>query len=228
MDLLDKNKDELRELAKKLNLTIVGNMSEDNLRTMVETEAIRKTIELEEKVRIDLQAAAKLRVDIAEIQAEAKVRGKTVEIPENPTLTQIIEIKKNLNLSIKEPKPSPETLAIEASKKVYAIFRNLEQKDMDMKCNPGGKYWFHFYPSKIYVIPEYFVRFFRKTAVHPNYEKRVIAAVESAQVGATVEKTVRGEDEQRVMFEVLGEAPDDSKFGIVTDMKILEELKKVA
>ncbi len=228
MDLLDKNKEELLGLAKKLSLKLQGNYSEEKLREMVEMAAIKKTVEMEEKVRLNLQAAAKLRIDIAEIQAEAKIRGLSVEIPEDPTLSQIIEIKKKLNMSIKEPKPSPETLAIEASKKVYAIFRNLEQKDMDLKTNPGGKYWFHFWPGKIHVIPEYFIRFFRKTAVYPDYEKRVVAAVESAKIGATVEKSVRGEDEQRCMFEVIGEAPDDATFGIVTDSAILEKLKKVA
>ncbi len=228
MDLLENTRKELLEFAEKLSLKPAKNISDDKLRTLIETEAIRKTVELEEKVRIDLQAAAKLRIDIAEIQAEAKVRGLTVKIPEEPTLMQIIEIKKKLNMSIKEPKPSPETLAIEASPKVYAMFRNLEQKDMDVKCNPGGKYWFHFWPGKIHVIPKYLIGFFRKNAVYPEYEKRVVAAVESAKVGATVEKSVRGGDEQRFTFEVLGEAPDDAKFGIVFDEAILEKLKQVA
>ncbi len=228
MDLLEKTREELFEFAKKLGLKPSGNIGPDNLRKLVETEAIKQTIELEEKVRIDLQAAAKLRIDIAEIEAEAKVRGIKVEIPENPTLMQIIEIKKNLNMSIKEPKPSPETLAIEASPKVYVLFRNLEQKDMDVKCNPGGKYWFHFWPGKIHVIPKYLIGFLRKFAVYPNYERRIVAAVESAKVGATIEKSVRGEDEQRFTFEVRGEAPEDAEFGIVFDEVVLEKLKEVA
>lgn len=153
MELLTKSREELLEYASKLKLKLPKNISDERLRESIEIEAIRKTVELEEKVRLRLQEQSVMKRDIAEIQGEAAVRGIKIDIPKEPTLLDIVKLKKELHLMIKEPKPSPETLAIETSKKVYAVFHNREQEDMDVTFNVGGKHWFHFWPEKVHVIP---------------------------------------------------------------------------
>ena len=228
MELLDKSRDELLVLAEKLQLTAPKKIDDTELRMMISTEAIRQTVELEERVRLKLQDESKMKRDIAEIQAEATIRGTAIEIPKEPTLTDIFKLKKELKLSIDEPKPSPETLAIEASKKVYAIFHNREQEDMDVPCNVGGKYWFHLYPERTHILPEWVINHWRKTAAVPIYEKKVVAALEAAKIGQTIEVSQRAGTKQRFLFEILGEAPSDSSFGVVLDSEILNTLKQTA
>ncbi|KKN19560.1 hypothetical protein LCGC14_0944460 [marine sediment metagenome] len=226
MELLTKTRDELKEYAGKMQLKYAKNISDDNLRNLVEMEAIKRTVEIEERARLKLQQESKMRLDLAEIRAEADIRGVTIDIPKEPTLTDIARLKKELDIIIKEPKPSPETLAIESSKKVYAIFRNLEQDDMDVLRNPGGKHWFHFWPDKVHVIPEWLIGYYRKTATVPRYEKKTVRTLETAQIQETIEKVVRTKDRQRFSFEVLGDAPDDASFGIVTDSQIISSLEQ--
>lgn len=215
MELLTKSRDELLELAKKLKLEFHGNISEGKLREMVETEIIKRTVEMETSARLRLEEQSRMKRDIAEIQVEADLRGIKIDIPKEPTLADVIKLKKELNLMIKEPKPSPETLAIEKSKKVYAIFHNREQEDMDVTFCPGGKYWFHLWPEKVHVLPEWLIGWLRKVAVVPVYDKKITNGEE---------KTVRTERKRRFMFEPLGDAPEGSSFGVVLDDKILSVL----
>ncbi len=239
MELLTKTKEELLELAEKLNLDVDKRISEENLRSMVETEAIRKSVELEEKVRLRLQEQSRMKRDIAEIQAEAAVRGVKIDIPKEPTLADIAKLKKELNLKIKEPIPSPETMAIEGgvdpktgkvippSKKVFAVFHNREQEDMDIPdFTVGGKYWFHLWPEKIHVLPEWLIGHWRRTARYPIYGKVTVPNPQGVKVGETMEKAGRTGWKQRFLFEVLGDAPDNASFGVVLDEKILSKLRQ--
>ncbi|KKL87248.1 hypothetical protein LCGC14_1936660, partial [marine sediment metagenome] len=224
-ELLLQSKEELLESANKLKFKVDRSSKEDDLRDSIMNESIRQTVEIEERVRLKYQEQRKMKNDIAEIRAEADIRHIKLEIPQEPTLTDIIRLKKQLNLSIKELKPSPETIAIEKSKKVYAIFRNLQQKDEDVHFNVGGKYWFHLWPGKVYVIPEWLINYCRRTAIEPNYEKKILRTLETAQTDEWVEQSVRAESEQRWSFETLGDAPKDASFGIVVDSDILKSSK---
>ncbi len=224
MELLTKTKEELLELAEKLKLNVPKNIPEDKLRETIETEAIRRTVEMEESARLRLQDQSKMKRDIAEIRAEASIRGINIVVPEKPTLTDIIKLKKKLNMMIKEPKPSPETIAIEKSKKVYAVFHNREQEDMDVSFCCGGKYWFHLWPEKIHVLPEWLIGNLRKVASVPVYDKKMVANPQSVAIDSYMEKSVPVSRKQRFLFEVLGDAPDDSSFGVVLDEKILSSL----
>lgn len=224
MELLTKTREELLGYAGKLNLEFPKNISDDRLREMIETEAIRKTVEMETTARLRLEEQSKMKRDIAEIRAEADVRGIKIDVPKEPTLTDIVRLKKELNLRINEPKPSPETLAIESSKKVYAVFHNREQEDMDVTFCPGGKHWFHFWPEKIHVIPEWLIGWLRKTAAYPVYDKESVPNPQAVKVGGTMEKVVQVGRKQRFLFEVLGDAPNKASFGVVLDEKILSKL----
>lgn len=225
MELLTKSREELLELGEKLKLEFPKNIPEDRLRSMIETEVIEKSVELEEKARLKLQEQSRMKRDIADIQAEAAIRGIKIDIPKEPTLADIMKLKKELDLMIKEPKPSPETLAIEASKKVYAVFHNREQDDMDIPSfTVGGKYWFHLWPEKVHILPEWLIGHWRKTARYPIYGKITVPNPQGVKVGETIEKVGRTGWRQRFLFEILGDAPDDSSFGVVLDEEILSKL----
>lgn len=225
MELLTKTREELLELAGKLKLKHPKNISEEKLREAIETEAIRKTVEIEERTRLKLQEQSRMKLDIATIQAEASIRGVKIDIPKEPAQADIIRLKKQLDLMIKEPKPSLETLAIEASKKVYARFHNREQEDMDVTFCTGGKYWFHLWPEKIHILPEWLIGHLRRTARVPIYGKTTVPNPQSVEVGATIEKSGRVGWKQRFLFEVLGDAPANASFGVVLDEKRLSKLE---
>lgn len=224
MDLLTKTKEELLEYAKRLNLKVAKNITEDTLRRAVETEAIRQTETIKQTERLKLEEKSRMNRDLAEIRAEAEVRGVSISIPPNPTITDVVKLKKQLNLAIKEPKPSPETVAIETSKKVYAVFHNMEQKDMDITCNPGGKHWFHLWPEKVHVLPEWLIDYWRRTAVVPIYDKKMVPNPQSVEIGGVVEKSKRVGSQQRFLFDILGDAPPKASFGVVLDEKTLSKL----
>lgn len=224
MELLTKSRDELLEYAGKLKLEFPKNISDEKLREMIETEAIRKTVEMETSARLKLEEKSRRERDIAEIQAEAGLRGIKVDIPSEPTLTDIVRLKKELNMKMTEPKPSPETLAIEASKKVYAIFHNREQEDMDVTFNVGGKYNFHLWPEKVHILPEWLIGHLRKTARVPIYDKTMVPNPQGIKVGETVERTGRVGWKQRFLFEIIGDAPDEASFGVVLDEETLSKL----
>lgn len=224
--LITKTKEELVELAGKLKLDYPKNITEGNLREAIETEAIRKTVEIEERTRLKLQEQSRMKLDIATIQAEASLRGVKIDIPKEPTQADIIRLKKQLDLMIKEPKPSLETLAIEASKKVYARFHNREQEDMDIPSfTVGGKYWFHLFPEKIHILPEWLIGHFRRTARVPIYGKITVPNPQGVEVGATIEKSGRVGWKQRFLFEIIGDAPANASFGVVLDEKTLSKLE---
>lgn len=125
-------------------------------------------------------------------------------------------------------KPSPETLAIRASKKVYVEFLNLENPADDdgpgasLEFNPGPDYYFKMYDGRKHVMPEILVSADKKYAwisraqrcVIPMFSNKTLPTgdVVSVQVGAR----------PRFRFIILGPAPDDAKFGVV-----LEEPAKV-
>ena len=225
MELLTKSRDELLEIGEKLKLEFPKNIPEDRLRSMIETEVIKKSVELEEKVRLRLQEQSVMKRDIADIQAEAVVRGIKIDIPKEPKLTDIMKLKKELDLMIKEPKPSPETVAIEASKKVYAVFHNREQDDMDIPdFTVGGKHWFHLWPEKVHILPEWLISHWRKTARYPLYGKITVPNPQGVKVGETIEKVGLIGWKQRFLFEILGDAPAGSSFGVVLDEEILSKL----
>jgi len=226
MELLAKSREELFELTRKLNLKVAKNISDDNLRDAIETGYIRKTVEMEETVRLKLQEESRMRQDIATIEAEAESRGITIKIPADPTLANIATLKKKLDIIIKTPKPSPETLAIENSKKVYAQFHNREQEDMDIPSfTVGGKYWFRLFPEKIHVLPLWLINHWRKTAVAPVYDKKMVPNPEAVAMDGMVEQSVKVGVKQRWLFEIRGDAPDNASFGVVLDKKILDKLE---
>jgi len=219
MELLAKTKEELFILAEELKIDMPGNASVADLRDKIERVTIENTVKIKEEIRSELQRKAKIKQDIAEIKIIAESSGIKIAVPENPTIEDVVRLREKVGLKKKEPRPSPETIAIENSKRVYAIFHNMEQRDLDISCTVGGKYRFHFWPEKVHVIPQWIVGYLRKQCSVPIYEQQ-----EDKLRG--IIKPVQVDKEQRFMFEVITDAPDNASFGVVLDDKTLNEIQQ--
>lgn len=221
-----KSREELWEDAKKLGLEVAKNIDTEDLRTKVEYAAIERREKVTEEVREKLRAKAIIKQRIAEVKVSAGLAGITILIPAEPTIVDVIRLEKELGIKKKEPKPSPETLAIKASKKVYALFRNLEQEDIDIfgVC-VGGEYKFDFWHDKVHVLPQWLINQYRSKSnpagTRPHSEYKEIQG--HKDVAAQMTRTER---RPRFAFEVIGDAPQGAKFGVVTDEAILSKLEQ--
>lgn len=223
-ELREKSRKELFEIAKKLELTVAENISDEALFSKVEFALIEQHEIKVEKIREEIRAKSKLRERVAEIKASADFLKISIKIPDDPTIFDVVRLEKEFGIKKKIPKPSPETLAIEASKKVYAIFK--EPDDVDVHVNVGGKYNFHFWPEKIHVLPEWLINQYRSKknpfGMRPESKYKEISGHEKIAAGMTKVKM-----RSRFTFEIIGDAPQDAKFGIVTDKGILSELEQL-
>ncbi len=176
--------------------------------------------EVQEKFRVERQA----KIDRATIIAESEALKIPINLPENPTELQLAKARQQLGLKKKEIKPSPETVAIEASKRGYYVFNNLEQDDASHTANLGGKYFIHLIADQIHVLSEYHVKKWKQIAVQPVYGRVPVPG--PPREGYMGEECKRIGGKSRFLFEYLGEAPSDAPFGMVTDIKVLDELKQ--
>lgn len=195
--------------------------------TVEEAEKIDARMKYEEDARQKFRVAHLIQLNRATILAEAKVARVVIDLPENPTEKDLAEARVKLGIKKVEVKPSPETLAIEASKRGYYRFTNLRQDDAAHTVNPGGKYYFNLIPDQIHVLPVWLINFCRRKAVVPTYERVPTGVVPGPDsVGQIAEECRRTGGKARFSFADLGEAPQDAKFGLVTDTKILSELNQ--
>ena len=193
--------------------------------TAEEAEKIDLRMKYEEEARQKFKVARQIQLDRASIIAESESAGVVIDLPEKPTELDLARARTKLGIEKAEVKPSPETLAIEASKKRYYTFRNLEQSDAAHTVNTGGKYYFNLIPGQIHVLPEWLIRFCRRKAVTPKYERVPTGVTPGPDtVGQIAVECKRVGGEPRFLFDDLGEAPQDAPFGLVTNTEILSEL----
>lgn len=229
----------LKATAKELGIT--GNISVEQLKAAIEAKRageepvkleltaaeaakidtrLKYEFEVQEKFRLERQ----VQIDRASIVTESKSLGISIDLPEKPTELELARARQLLGMKKLEVKPSPETVGIESSKRGYYIFTNREQDDAAHTVNPGGKYVIHLIPDQVHVLSEFHIKFFRQKAVTPVYSR---VLVEGPPVeGQMGEECKRTGSKPRFAFEHIGEAPQDAPFGLVTDMKILDELKQ--
>ncbi len=230
----------LREEARQLG--IVGTMTADQFEAaikakkesipIVESEAgitpedakkIDARLKYEEEARQKFKHDRQVKLDRASITAESEAAGIPIDLPENPTEIELARARTKLGIEKTIPKPSPETLGIEASKRGYYIFTNREQDDAAHTTLLGGKYTINLIPDQVHVLSEYHIKKWRQIAVVPTYE-RVPVPGEPVE-GQMGEECKRVGGKQRFAFEFLGEAPANAPFGLVTDSKVLDKLQ---
>ncbi len=187
-------------------------------------EKARFEFEIQEKFRLERQ----VQIDRAAIVTKARSRGISIDIPEKPTELELAKARLTLDMKKAEIRPSPETVAIESSKRGYYIFTNLEQDDAGHTINPGGKHVIDLFPDQIHVLSAFHIKFCRQKAVTPIYGRVAVPGLVPGPetVGRMKEECKRTGSKPRFSFEYLGEAPQDAPFGIVTDMKILDGLRQ--
>lgn len=199
----------LKEDAKKLGIKLpTGPTDIDKIRAVVDEARLEFQIRKEETIRAKLRAEAEIKRRLADVEAEASLASVKITIPADPTLTDVVRLEKKLKMQVKEPKPSIETLAIEASKKVYATFKNMEPNsdEVDIVSMPGGKYRFHCWPERKHVIPEWLIKYHAEQCTIPIMKNRPNAAgnMVPTQVGT----------KERFLWQVHGDAPKDAPFGV--------------
>ena len=181
----------------------------------------RKQIQDTERIRIEerekLMQEQRMRQQRAEIIAESESLAIPIDLPDPCTELDLAKARRTLGLKKKQVKPSPETIAIEAGKKGYYVFRNLMQDDLDISCCPGGKHHLDLIPGEIHVLSDYHVKFFKSRAVEPTYGR-------VPRQDGRGEDTTRTGSKPRFMFELIEEAPIDAPFGLVTDESIKKKL----
>ena len=194
--------------------------------TAEEARKIDARLKYEEDMREKFRLERHIQIDRASIIVESEALKIKVDLPEIPTELELAKARLKLGIEKKEVKPSPETVAIEKSKRGYYIFTNLEQDDAAHTVNLGGKYTIHLIPDQIHVLSEYHVKKWKQIAVTPVYKRVSTGVIGSPDtVGRLAEECKRVGGKPRFSFEFLSEAPPDATFGLVTDVEILEELR---
>lgn len=224
MNVNEQDRKQLLASAVSLNLDVPNNISNEKLLSVVELAGIERHETMTATVREGLREKSEIKRRLTELQVESGIVRIPITIPNDPTLADIVRMEKELGMKKKEPRPSPETIAIEKSKKVYAIFVNREQENLEvLGVSLGGKYRFDFWPDKVHVLPKYLIDHFRdrKTpgGTRPHSELKEAGNGVEARMTTTQRRA-------RFSFEIIGDAPDDAKFGIVTDENILEKLEQ--
>lgn len=191
-----------------------------------EAKSIKARLRYEDETREKIKRERQLATDKAEIIAESESLCIPIDLPAEPTELDLARARRALGLKKKEVKPSPETLAIESSKRGYYVFTNREQDDASHTVNLGGKYVIHLIPDQIHVLSEFHIKRWRKCAVTPEYARVDTNVTPSdATAGQMAQRCERVGGKPRFAFEYISEAPIDAPFGLVTDAKILESLE---
>jgi hypothetical protein len=217
---VDPETERLRGEAGKLGVETDG-MNKDDLVAAIQRKQIAATVRIEAEEREKLKQEYRLTQERSEIIAESESLGIPIELPDPCTVLDLAKARQKLGMEKTRVKPSPETLAIEASEKNYYIFRNLEQDDVDVSCNVGGKYRFDFIPDQIHVLPKYITTYMRKRAVVPVYSR---IQVPGATEGSFKEITKKTSVKQRFSFEFVDKAPQEAEFGVVLDEALKAKL----
>jgi hypothetical protein len=164
------------------------------------------------------------------VKARAKVEDeiqvalfkKDLELKERARHQRQAEVNAMLGTQL-DGKPAPETIAIANSKKVYAIYFNrTEDKGADIAFNKGCTHDFHLYDRCIHILPQCLIDEAEdlenpvgKTPIHgtrPDPRPGIVGEV-SQIIG----------HESRYDFKVLGDAPQDAPFGVITDEAIYKK-----
>ena len=172
--------------------------------TIKDARDIKARLKYEEETREEFSKQRALLNERARIIAESESLSIPIELTETPNELDLARARKTLGLKKIEVKPSPETVAIEASKRGYYQFTNREQSNASHSPNLGGRYPIQLIPDQIHVLSEYHVKKWKQIATVPVYE-RVETGVSPGPdtVGRVAEQSILVSHKPRFVFEYL-------------------------
>lgn len=182
------------------------------------------------------EAARKLEVDCppnlgvkARVKVEDEIKvaqyKKELELKDRAAAERKKDVVRLLSLDpATKAKPSPETIAIANSKKVYAVYYNrTEDKNTDIEFNKGCTHRFHLYDRYIHVLPQCLIDE-SEDPENPTGKTPVHGTRKDPTPGVIGERSVIIGFESRFDYKVVGDAPQDAKFGVVLDEDIYKRL----
>jgi len=164
--------------------------------------------------RYDLEKAVDMALIKWELESQARVKAEL-------KVTADIQLKA-AGIGAKKKFTSPEAEAIEKSKKVYALFNNIENPGNTEHFNKGCVYDFTLYDGKVHILPQWLIDDLTRTisATKPEY-------ITSPHPISKEPISRRSGVKRKFVFQILDDAPKDSKFGVVLDEKVLKKFNLV-
>jgi hypothetical protein len=148
---------------------------------------------------------------------------KELELKEKAKAERAKDVQKMLNLDpATKAKPSPETIAIANSKKVYAVFHNLEEEGVDVEFNKGCTHNFHWYDQYIHIVPQCLVEENRDRQ-NPIGKRPIHGMRKDPRIQMANEVSTIIGHKPRYRLEVLGDAPQEAQFGVIIDKKLYDK-----
>jgi hypothetical protein len=184
-------------------------MSDEQLREL----AVKNKIEIPPAVKDRTKLIQYIGIGLTKIEED--IRNKA-----NASIAVDVQNKLS-DAGIKIPKgySTPESQAIDKSKKVYAIFNNIVNPGCCEQFNPGLVHKFQCYDGQVHVLPEALIEMLTKTSRGTSPVHKQVRDPATGQIRAE-----RVSVERNYSFQVLSDAPTDSKFGVVTDIETLTKL----
>ncbi len=184
------------------------------------------TIEqLREKAKkLSLTVPPKLGIEKLEEMVQVAIYKKELEFREKAKAQRAKDVAKMLSLDPQtKAKPAPETILIATSKKVYALFTNLQDEGADIEFNKGCTHTFHLYHDYLHILPQCLIDE-NKDSSSPIGKRPVHAMRRNPNSRVdNMASTIIGH-KRRYSYEVYGDAPQDAPFGVVLDKEIYDKL----
>ena len=195
MNVSEMTVEQLREAAKKLDVDCPPNVSGEKARAKVEEDIA--VAQYKKELEFKDKAKAQRQKDVAEmLKLDPQTKGK----------------------------PSPETVAIMNSKKVYAVYYNhTEDMNTDVEFRRGTAHKFHLYDQYLHVLPQCLIDD-ANDPENPTGKIPIHGTRKDPTPGVIGERSVIIGHRSRFDFTVKGDAPQDAPFGVVLDKDIYKEL----
>jgi len=178
--------------------------------------------DLAKKYEIDVKGLSRKELE-DKVQIAVNKRMQRLEEKAKAERMKEIELKLGIDPQTKQI-PSPETIKIANSEKVYVLFFNREEEGVDVAFNKGCTHNFHLWDGFLHVMPKCVIDEFRDLSKpigkRPRYQRRPHRSIPDMEIDTVVGYR------DRFGFEVREEKPPkDAKFGVVLDSKIYDKLK---
>ena len=151
---------------------------------------------------------------------------KELELRERAKAERKKDVERLLSLDPQtKAKPSPETIAIANSKKVYVVYYNrTDDKGTDIQFNKGCTHDFHLYDRLIHIMHQCLIDE-AEDLDNPTGKTPIHGTRKETAPGVIGERSVIVGHESRFDYKVLGDAPQSAPFGVILDEDIYKKFK---